>query len=569
MWHDSPTPDRPSAATSTLDPMPTVPTRVRYLIILVAMMAAMLLYLERVCLSVAEVYIREDLRIGKDRMDLVLGAFFYAYALGQVPSGWLSQRYGPRLMMTIYLFGWSVFGVFIARAQDFETLLAARFLLGLSQAGAYPTAALVVKRWVPDRRRGLASGIVSFGGRFGGAWANWLTGVLIVAFVPISTSPRVTPAEVIDVQPIANPNEDQVAVQAKTPNLDPVRKEVRGRLETTHPGPDQVAEAINAVIATPDVFKELDWSRVKLAGDGQAILAKPPADRTEREGERLRRLVVDRAFPGAFEQLHGRGWRPTLLLYGLLGIVAALIFWVVVRNWPRDHPWANQAEVDLIESGQHRAADQAGSDAVPWRLLATSRNQWLFSLTNFFANVGWVPLITLVPRYFAEQFSVPVDQRGLMTTIPLIVAAFAMLAGGWYTDRLTRTLGRRWGRAIPMGLFKLPCVIALGICPWLPGPWAVTVALTVMSFCQDFGVPSVWAFAQDTGGKQAATVLGWANMWGNFGAGIGPKLIGGVAVAYGWNAALLTMAASLALSGLAGLLTNAAEPLFRSDEAES
>jgi nitrate/nitrite transporter NarK len=97
----------------------------------------------------------------------------------------------------------------------------------------------------------------------------------------------------------------------------------------------------------------------------------------------------------------------------------------------------------------------------------------------------------------------------------------------------------------------------------------VTVALTVMSFCQDFGVQSVWAFAQDTGGKQAATVLGWANMWGNFGAGIGPKLIGGVAVAYGWNAALLTMAASLALSGLAGLLTNAAEPLFRSDEAES
>ena len=167
--------------------MPHAPTRVRYLIVLVAMLAAVLLYLERVCVSVAEVYIREDLRIGKMEMDAAFGAFFIAYALAQVPSGWLSQRYGPRAMMTLYMIGWSVFGVFIALAQDFWTLFAARFLLGLSQAGAYPTAALLVKRWVPDRPRGLASGVVAFGGRFGGAGANWLTGILIVAFVPIST----------------------------------------------------------------------------------------------------------------------------------------------------------------------------------------------------------------------------------------------------------------------------------------------------------------------------------------------------------------------------------------------
>src|SRR3989337_508380 len=112
-----------------------MPTRIRHLIVLIAMLAAVLLYLERVCVSVADVYIREDLRIGKMEMDAAFGAFFIAYAL----------------------------------AQDFWTLFAARFLLGLSQAGAYPTAALLVKRWVPDRRRGLASGIVAFGGRFGGA----------------------------------------------------------------------------------------------------------------------------------------------------------------------------------------------------------------------------------------------------------------------------------------------------------------------------------------------------------------------------------------------------------------
>src|SRR5688572_11268538 len=103
------------------------PTHVRYWIVLIAMAAAVLLYLERVCLSVADVYVREDLRIGKTEMDVAFAAFFIAYALGQVPSGWLSQRYGPRLMMTLYMVGWSVFGVFIAVAQDVYTLIAARF----------------------------------------------------------------------------------------------------------------------------------------------------------------------------------------------------------------------------------------------------------------------------------------------------------------------------------------------------------------------------------------------------------------------------------------------------------
>src|SRR5689334_22686721 len=132
------------------------PTNVRFLVVVVTMLAAVLLYLERVCVGVADVYIRQDLRIGKTEMNAALGAFFFAYALGQVPAGWLSQRYGPRRMLTLYILGWAVFGAFIALAQDFWTLFLARFLLGLSQAGAYPTAALLVKRWVPDRARGAA-----------------------------------------------------------------------------------------------------------------------------------------------------------------------------------------------------------------------------------------------------------------------------------------------------------------------------------------------------------------------------------------------------------------------------
>jgi nitrate/nitrite transporter NarK len=278
-------------------------------------------------------------------------------------------------------------------------------------------------------------------------------------------------------------------------------------------------------------------------------------------------LILEQAFPGAIRQLHVGGWRPTLMLYGLLGILVGGIFWVIARDWPRNHPWANADEVALIEAGQSQASQTAGTNAIPWRELIASRNQWLFSASNFFANIGWVFLITLMPRFLAERFAVSVEQRGLMTTIPLFVASFGLIAGGWYTDRISRTLGLRWGRAIPMGAFKFPCAAVLAVSTLLPDPWAVTIALAVMSICQDFGLPAVWAFAQDTGGKQAATVLGWGNMWGNFGAGLGPSLVGGIAVSWGWDAALYTGAFSFVMCGIAGMMTNAAEPLFKSEEA--
>ncbi len=542
--------------------MTSRPSFVRYAIVFAAMLAAVLLYLERVCLSVAEVFIREDLLIGKDRMDDVLMAFFLAYALGQVPAGWMSQRFGPRLMMTIYMLGLAVFGAFIALSQNFWMLFLARFLLGLSQAGAYPTAALLVKRWVPDHARGKASSIVAFGGRFGGAWANYLTGLLIVGFVPISVPSTLTGPDVLNAAAIQTPTVEQIEAEKTTPALAPVRERVRLELGAAD-RPETFEGVLNAFIYKPGAFDDLDWGKIDLPVDGKTIRKIPPSQRTDAESERFNRLVLEKAFPGAVKQVHVAGWRPTLMVYAGLGVVMAGLFWLLARNWPREHPWANAAEVQLIESGQSTVGEKATTDAIPWRALATSRNQWFYSFGQVFNNIGWVFLITQLPRFLDERFAVPVDQRSLMATLPHFAGAIGMLVGGWFTDRLVRKVGLRWGRSIPVGVFKLPCVIALCISPFLPTAWAVTLALVVMAASTDFGIPASWAFAQDTGGKQPATVLGWANMWGNLGAALGAKGIGLLATHFGWDAALFGCAVAFALSGTCGMILNAAEPLFR------
>jgi ACS family glucarate transporter-like MFS transporter len=144
-------------------------------------LAAVMLYLDRICIAeIAKLdQFKTDLALSEKQIGVVLSAFFFAYALAQVPAGWLSDRFGPRKMLPTYIVIWSLCTMLTGLANGFLVLLTARLLFGFSQAGCYPTAGSLIKRWVNLPRRGTASSIVSFGGRLGGAMAPLLTAWLL------------------------------------------------------------------------------------------------------------------------------------------------------------------------------------------------------------------------------------------------------------------------------------------------------------------------------------------------------------------------------------------------------
>lgn len=156
-------------------------TQVRHQVIGVTTLAAVMLYLDRICIGeIAKLeQFRMDLGLSEDRVGIVLSAFFFAYALAQVPAGWLSDRFGTRTMMPLYITIWSVCTMLTGLATGFVMFMTARLLFGFAQAGCYPTAGSLIKRWVQLPRRGTASSIVSFGGRLGGAIAPLLTAWLL------------------------------------------------------------------------------------------------------------------------------------------------------------------------------------------------------------------------------------------------------------------------------------------------------------------------------------------------------------------------------------------------------
>ena len=156
-------------------------SRVRYSVIGGTTLAAVVLYLDRIC--IAEIARLDDfqasLRLSETQTGLVLSAFFFAYALGQVPAGWLSDRFGARATLPLFICIWSLCTILTGLANGFAMLIFARLLFGVAQAGCYPTAGSLIRRWTPLPQRGTVSAIVAFGGRVGGATAPLLTALLL------------------------------------------------------------------------------------------------------------------------------------------------------------------------------------------------------------------------------------------------------------------------------------------------------------------------------------------------------------------------------------------------------
>lgn len=162
----------------------SAPTRIRYAILSIATANAFLLYLDRVCMSavVQSSSFQAELGLNKEATGDILASFFFAYALGQLPAGYLADRFGPRRMLVIYILLWSLATAATGFTYGLIGLIAVRAACGVAEAGAYPASGLLISKWFPFSHRARASSVVAFGGRIGNSLALWLTAMAIATF---------------------------------------------------------------------------------------------------------------------------------------------------------------------------------------------------------------------------------------------------------------------------------------------------------------------------------------------------------------------------------------------------
>jgi len=117
-------------------------------------------YIDRATLSVANKLIQEDLGIPVGKMGWLLSAFLWAYAIAQLPVGGLIDRYGPRKLLALGLFSWSLAQAAGGLVNSFGVFIVARFALGVGEAPLFPGGARVVRDWWGIRERGFATGLM-------------------------------------------------------------------------------------------------------------------------------------------------------------------------------------------------------------------------------------------------------------------------------------------------------------------------------------------------------------------------------------------------------------------------
>jgi MFS transporter, ACS family, glucarate transporter len=152
-------------------PPAVAPTRARYWVIVFAVTLAMIQYIDRVAISQAAPGITTDLKLSKTEMGIIFSAFTLAYALFEIPGGYLGDRIGPRKVLLRIVLWWSFFTAATGWAWNFVSLVVTRFLFGAGEAGCFPNLTKAFKRWLPHSERSRAQGIMWMSARWGGAAA--------------------------------------------------------------------------------------------------------------------------------------------------------------------------------------------------------------------------------------------------------------------------------------------------------------------------------------------------------------------------------------------------------------
>ena len=157
-------------------------TSVRWKVLAWLCSLSALTYIGRVAIIQVQDRIEFDLHLSPTRLAYAFSAFSLAYALFEVPSGWLGDKLGPRKILIRIILFWIAFTALTGAAWSLLALIVVRFFFGAGEAGAFPNIGRASREWFPFSERGLTQGLVWMFARWGGAIAPLLIMLLALPF---------------------------------------------------------------------------------------------------------------------------------------------------------------------------------------------------------------------------------------------------------------------------------------------------------------------------------------------------------------------------------------------------
>lgn len=154
-------------------------SHVRHIVLAGLCAAAALAYFTRNGVAPAESTIRAELGLTKEESGMLMSAFFWPYALCQIPAALLARRMGTRWALALYGGLWSLATAGLS-IGNVLVMTASRAFMGVAQAGLVPVSTAAMARWFPRSAQASASGAFSGFMSVGSIVAAPLTAWLVV-----------------------------------------------------------------------------------------------------------------------------------------------------------------------------------------------------------------------------------------------------------------------------------------------------------------------------------------------------------------------------------------------------
>ena len=247
------------------------------------------------------------------------------------------------------------------------------------------------------------------------------------------------------------------------------------------------------------------------------------------------------------------GWRWSFWISALIGLAAGAVWLVIARDRPEQHPWIGTAEADYIRA---RVPSREATARLPWLTILSSKDVRAVTLSYFcYGYVAYI-FFTWFFIYLSKVRGLDLKSSSYYGMLPFLAMATCSPFGGWISDRLTRSYGKRIGRC-RVAMFG----IALAGVFILLGSQARDARLASIVLAGGAGAlylsQSVfWSVSADLGGSSAGSVSGVMNMGNQIAGTITASLTPFLASHFGWAASFLTAASLCGVGALAWLMVD-------------
>jgi sugar phosphate permease len=169
-------------------------------------------------------------------------------------------------------------------------------------------------------------------------------------------------------------------------------------------------------------------------------------------------------------------------IFGVGGVLAGILAWVVIRDRPSQHPSVSPEEAKLIESFYHAPTDKRATGSTfgelmrnPWLWVLCA--SWFFYIMSFWATLSWLPTYLVMARKSS------ILKSGLLASFPWALGAVGMIVLGWASDKIGKGYKANWYAAC--------CIIAAPFMVFAVNTPSLTTCIVCFSIALFFIMPNV------------------------------------------------------------------------------